>query len=80
MLIAVGVGTTTLSPGSNNGVYDALEITNDKDAVFSSRNPGITSEFYEVYDARILNAVSPDGFNKIFIEQRGLQTQKDFLV
>lgn len=75
---AVGVGTTTLSPGSNNGVYDALEITNDKDAFFSSRNPGITSEFYEVYDARILNAVSPDGFNKIYIEQLGLQTQKDF--
>jgi len=75
---AVGVGTTTLSTGSNDGLYDSLRILNDKDAFFSSRNTGIASLFYEVYDARLENAPSPDGFNKAFIEQNGLQTQKAF--
>lgn len=75
---AVGVGTTTLSPGVNNGIYSSLQIANDKDAFFSTRNTGIASQFYEVYDARLLNAPSPDGFNKAFIQQGGLQTQKAF--
>jgi hypothetical protein len=75
---AVGVGTTTLSAGSNNGIYGSLQIANDKDAFFSTRNTGIASQFYEVYDARLLNAPSPDGFNKAFIQQGGLQTQKAF--
>lgn len=75
---AVGVGTTTLSVGSNDGIYDSLQIANDEDAFFSTRNPGINSEFYEVYDARLINAPSPDGFNKAFIQQFGFQTQKAF--
>jgi hypothetical protein len=75
---SVGVGTTTLSTGSNDGTYDALQIINDKDAFFSTRNTGIASEFYEVYDARLINAPCPDGFNKAFIEQNALQTQKAF--
>jgi hypothetical protein len=75
---AVGVGTTTLSAGSNNGIYGFLQIANDKDAALSSRNAGIASQFYEVYDARLLNAPSPDGFNKAFIQQGGFQTQKAF--
>ena len=75
---SVGVGTTTLSVGSNDGLYDSLRILNDKDAFFSSRNTGIASQFYEVYDARLENAPCPDGFNKAFIEQNGLQTQKAF--
>jgi hypothetical protein len=75
---AVGVGTTTLSPGVNNGIYGSLQIANDKDAFFSTRNTGIASLFYEVYDARLLNAPCPDGFNKAFIQQGGLQTQKAF--
>jgi len=75
---AVGVGTTTLSVGSNDGTYGALQIANDKDAFFSSRNTGIASEFYEVYDARLVNAPTPDGFDKAFIEHLGLQTQKAF--
>ena len=75
---AVGVGTTTLSAGSNNGTYGSLQIANDKDAFFSTRNTGIASQFYEVYDVRLLNAPCPDGFNKAFIQQGGLQTQKAF--
>jgi hypothetical protein len=75
---AVGVGTTTLSAGSNNGIYGSLQIANDKDAALSTRNPGIASQFYEVYDTRLLNAPCPDGFNKAFIQQFGFQTQRAF--
>ena len=71
---AVGVGTTTLNISfglyavkSDNGTYDALQIANDKDAADSSRNVGITSLFYEVYDTRLINAASPDGYNKAHI-------------
>ena len=70
---AVGVGTTTLTVGVNNGTFDKLVISNNEDASNSSRNPGITSQFYEIYDARLLNAPSPDGFNKAFISQ-GIST------
>ena len=70
---AVGVGTTTLTVGVNNGTFDKLVISNNEDASNSSRNPGITSQFYEIYDARLLNAGSPDGFNKAFISQ-GIST------
>ena len=52
---------------SDNGTYGALQIANDKDAAESTRNVGITSLFYEVYDARLINAASPDGFNKAYI-------------
>ena len=70
---AVGVGTVTLTVGNNNDTYDKLQILNNEDAANSSRNPGITSQFYEIYDARLLNAPSPDGFNKAFISQ-GIST------
>ena len=59
----VGVGTTTLSSGSNNGTYGSLVISNDQDAVIT----GITSGFYEVYDVNINNAICPDGFNSVSI-------------
>jgi len=75
---SVGVGTTVLTAGNNSGTYDALEIANDKDAFFSSRNTGIASAFYEVYDARLINAPSPDGFNKAFIRHISAETQKAF--
>ena len=65
---AVGVGTTTLNISfglyavkSDNGTYGALQINNDKDAVNSSRNTGITSLFYEVYDVRL---IATDGFER----------------
>ena len=82
---AVGVGTTTLNISfglyavkSDNGTYGALQIANDKDAADSSRNVGITSLFYEVYDARLINAASPDGFNKAFIKHGANQTANVF--
>lgn len=55
---------------SDDGVYGALEIANDKDAFFSSRNTGIASDFYEVYDSRIINASAPDGFNMGYIKHQ----------
>lgn len=53
---------------SDDGVYNSLEILNDKDAFFSTRNTGIASDFYEVYDSRIINAPSPNGFNMAYIK------------
>ena len=71
---AVGVGTTTLNVSfgdaavkSDNGTYGALQILNEKDAAESTRNTGITSLFYEVVDMRLVNAASPDGYNKAHI-------------
>ena len=82
---AVGVGTTTLNISfgiyavkSDNGTYGALQIANDKDAADSTRNVGITSLFYEVYDARLINAASPDGFNKAFLTHGSSTTDNVF--
>ena len=82
---AVGVGTTTLNVSfgvaavkSDNGTYGALQIRNDKDAADSSRDSGIDALFYEVYDARLINAASPDGYNKAHISQLGNNTADVF--
>ena len=82
---AVGVGTTTLNVSfgvaavkSDNGTYGALQIANDKDAANSSRDTGIEALFYEVYDARLINAASPDGYNKAHISQLGNNTADVF--
>ena len=82
---AVGVGTTTLNVSfgvaavkSDNGTYGSLQIANDKDAYESTRDVGITSLFYEVYDARLLDAASPDGYNKAHISQLGNSTADVF--
>ena len=82
---AVGVGTTTLNVSfgvaavkSDNGTYGALQIRNDKDAANSSRDSGIDALFYEVYDARLINAASPDGYNKAHISQLGNNTADVF--
>ena len=64
---AVGVGTTTLDTGINNATSGAVQIADNKDAAQSTRNTGITSQFYQVYDVRLLNAASPDGYNKAFL-------------
>ena len=71
---SVGVGTTTLNISfglyavkSDNGTYGSIQIANDKDAAESTRNTGITSLFYEVFDVRLLDAPSPDGYNKAHI-------------
>jgi len=82
---SVGVGTTTLNISfglyavkSDNGTYGALQIANDKDAADSTRNVGITSLFYEVYDARLIDATSPDGYNKAYITHGSNQTADVF--
>ena len=75
---SVGVGTTTLSSGSNNGTFGALVITNDKDAVNSTRNTGIASGFYEIYDVAISGAFSPSGFNCASIRQGISSTTSPF--
>ena len=63
---AVGVGTISLDTNVNNGTSGALQIADNKDASNSTRNTGITSQFYQVYDVRLINAASPDGYNKAF--------------
>lgn len=75
---AVGVGTTVLSTANNDGTYDKLVISNNEDASNSTRDTGITSEFYQIYDVRLLNAASPDGFNKAFFTQDSSTTQSTF--
>ena len=75
---AVGVGTTSLSTGSNNGTFGAIVISNNEDAANSVRNTGITSQFYEVYDLNFLNATSPDGFNKAHFTHGGATTNDTF--
>ena len=75
---AVGVGTTSLSTGSNDGTFGAIQIANNGDAADSVRNTGITSQFYEVYDVRFLNASSPDGFNKAHFTHGGATTNDTF--
>ena len=75
---AVGVGTTTLSVGDNAGTYGAIQIANNTDASESARNTGITSQFYEVYDVRFINATSPDGYNKGFFTHGSATTNETF--
>jgi len=75
---AVGVGTTTLDTGINNATSGAVQINDNKDASESTRNTGITSQFYQVYDVRLLNAASPDGFNKAFLTHGSATTGEVF--
>jgi len=75
---AVGVGTTTLTTGIDNDISDAIQIADNKDAAQSTRNTGITSQFYQVYDVRLLNAASPDGYNKAHINHGSANTQDVF--
>ena len=80
---SVGSRTMNVSFGlyavtSDNGTYGALQIANDKDAAESSRNVGIASLFYEVYDARLIDAASPDGFNKAYITHGSDSTNNVF--
>ena len=75
---AVGVGTTTLDTGINNATSGAVQIADNKDAAQSTRNTGITSQFYQVYDVRLLNAASPDGYNKAFLTHGSATTNEVF--
>ena len=60
---AANVGSITLDTNVNNGTNGALVISDNKDAANSTRDSGIDAEFYQVYDVRLLNAASPDGYN-----------------
>ena len=75
---AVGVGTAALSVGVNDGTYGSIQIANNTDASESVRNTGITSQFYEVYDVRFINAPSPDGFNKAHFTHGSATTNNTF--
>ena len=75
---AVGVGTTTLDTGTNNATSGAVQINDNKDAANSTRDSGITAEFYQVYDVRLINAASPDGFNKAFLTHGSATTNEVF--
>ena len=75
---AVGVGTTTLDTGTNNATSGAVVISDNKDASLSTRNSGIDAAFYQVYDVRLLNAASPDGYNKSFLTHGSATTGEVF--
>ena len=75
---AVGVGTTTLDTGTNNATSGAVVISDNKDASLSTRDSGIDAEFYQVYDVRLVNAASPDGFNKAFLTHGSATTNEVF--
>ena len=75
---AVGVGTIALDTNVNNGTDGALVISDNKDAANSTRDSGIDAEFYQVYDVRLLNAASPDGYNKAYINHGSANTQEVF--
>ena len=70
------VGNITFDTNVNNGVNGGIQVADNKDASFSTRNTGITSQFYQVYDVRFINAASPDGFNKAFFTH-GSATSND---
>ena len=75
---ATNVGNITLDTKVNNGTNGALVISDNKDAANSTRDSGIDAEFYQVYDVRLLNAASPDGFNKAYINHGSANTQEVF--
>ena len=70
------VGSRAMTSGNDNGTYGALQIRNNEDASNSSRNPGIDAGFYQIYDARLINAASPDGFNYAQIVQDSAESTK----
>ena len=75
---AANVGSISLDTIVNNGTNGALVISDNKDASLSTRDSGIDAEFYQVYDVRLLNAASPDGFNKAFLTHGSATTNEVF--
>lgn len=68
------IGSHFMTNQDDSGIYQNLEIINNVDASNSTRNPGILENFYQIYDARIFEATSPNGFNYIKITQGSFQT------
>ena len=75
---AVGVGTITMDTNVNNGTNGAVQIADNKDASLSTRDADIDAEFYQVYDVRLINAASPDGYNKAFLTHGSATTDEVF--
>jgi len=75
---ATNVGSITMDTNVNNGTNGALVISDNKDASNSTRDSGIAAEFYQVYDVRLLNAASPDGYNKAHINHGSSNTADTF--
>ena len=75
---ATNVGSITMTTNVDNGTNGALVISDNKDASLSTRDADIDAEFYQVYDVRLLNAASPDGFNKAHINHGSANTQDTF--
>ena len=75
---AANVGSITLTTNVDNGTNGALVISDNKDASLSTRDSGIDAQFYQVYDVRLLNAASPDGFNKAFLTHGSATTNEVF--
>jgi len=74
LINTVGVGTIALASGDQSATSGALQIRNDEDASNSSRDTGIAAGFYEIYDVRLINAASPDGYNLAKITHGGATT------
>ena len=75
---ATNVGSITMTTNVDNGTNGALVISDNKDASNSTRDSGIAAEFYQVYDVRLLNAASPDGYNKAHINHGSSNTTDTF--
>ena len=75
---ATGVGTIAMTSSDNDGTYGSLQIANNEDASNSTRNTGIASEFYQIYDGRLINAACPNGYNKAYITQGSSTTQSAY--
>ena len=63
-----------MATGDNSGTYGAIQIANNEDASNSTRDPGIAAGFYEIYDLRMINGASPDGYNLAKFTQGGSTT------
>jgi len=72
------VGEIDMTSANNDGTYDNLQIANNEDASNSTRNTGIASEFYQIYDARLINAPCDNGYNMAYINQDSSSTQKAY--
>ena len=72
------VGSITFDSNTNNGTDGGIQVNDNKDASNSTRNSGITANFYQVYDVRFINATSPDGYNKAFFTHGSATTNEVF--
>lgn len=72
------IGSHTFTTGDDSGTYGNLQIANNIDSYYSSRNPEIPLDFYQIFDVRINNASCPNGFNYVQITQGSFETTKPY--